>query len=132
MLQNIEETKTRLKSAIEKVVSKSNETNNASWRRCKPTTYSGYPFSLYVAKKEKDGSIVFEKDDNYSSNHVPIIDSDSWEVELSPDGFIGFYHQWSTTHLGNKLSLYCICQSYLPLACQEFADLVYKVGDFVM
>jgi hypothetical protein len=79
--------------------------------------------------KEKDGVITFQQYDNGSTPSNPIIDSEEWLPELSPDGFVGFFHHWVSTGHGNRLVLYCVCQSYLPKACKEFVGLVNKVSD---
>jgi len=129
MLQNASHTKLSLRNAISEIMKKSTKENKASWARCRPSVYSGYPSSLMQAVRDKDGSIVFEKDDSATLHSVPIIESDAWECEISSDGFVGFFHQWSHAHHRNKLKLYCICQSYLPTACQEFMDLVFKIGN---
>lgn len=129
LLQNAEKTKENLRSSITNLMKKSTKENKASWARCRPSMFSGYPSSLMQAVRDKDGSILFEKDERATLHSVPIIESDGWECELSPDGFVGFFHQWSHVHSRNRLKLYCICQSYLPNACQEFMDLVFKIGN---
>jgi len=129
MVQNVDQTKQRLRNSISNLMKKSTKENKASWARCRPSVFSGYPPSLMQAVRDKDGSILFEKDERATMHSVPIIESDGWECELSPDGFVGFFHVWSHVHNKNKLKLYCVCQSYLPTACQEFMDLVFKIGN---
>lgn len=148
LMQNVDDTKTRLAKAIEEIMDKStapgSDRKTASWSRCRPSLYGGHPPSLMHAVRDKrDGTIQFcseegccpstsvvmgEEGGGASTNTTPVIDSEGWIPELSPDGFVGFYHRWQNTSQGNKLLLYCVCQSYLPKACREFADMVYKLG----
>lgn len=128
LIQDVDKTRQTLASAIEAIMANHHK-GKASWARCKPCTLSGgFPKSLMQAFKSKDGKIIFEQDSTnvYES---PIIDSEDWDAELSPDGFVGFYHMWTQTRDGNKLLLYCVCQSYLTKACHEFCEMLYKVGD---
>jgi len=88
----------------------------------------GVPISLLAAIRDKEGQIAFKPDHN-GGGGGPIIDSATWVPELSPDGFVGFYFRWHEGVNENKLCLYVACQSYLPLACLEFADMVHKIED---
>jgi len=127
LIQDGKSTKQALARAIEELMAR--QKKKATWSRCKPSPYAaGYPQSLMQATKSKDGSIVFEKDTG-NMYEAPILDSEDWDAELSPDGFVGFYHYWDNTKGGNKLVLYCVCQSYLPKACHEFCEMLYKVGE---
>jgi hypothetical protein len=139
LMQDIESTRTKLSEAVNEIMepikreidSSSGSKNNgdsvrASWSRCKPTDHQGHPSSLQFAMKNKDGDVIFHQDQGKS---VPIIDSDEWLPELSPDGYIGFFHHWHHGTRENKLCLYVVCQSYLPKACMEFADMVHRAGD---
>lgn len=114
----------------------------ASWTRCRPSINNGgIPSSLLAAFRDKEGHIVFKPDGgSCCSNNIysggggggavgPIIDSAAWAPELSPDGFVGFFFRWHEGVKENKLCLYAACQSYLPLACLEFADMVHKLED---
>jgi hypothetical protein len=59
-----------------------------------------------------------------------ILDSEAWLPELSPDGFIGLYFRWHEGMMHeSRLCLYVVCQSYLPRACLEFADMVHRLED---
>jgi hypothetical protein len=58
---------------------------------------------------------------------IPLIDSEAWVPELSPEGFVGLFHHWHPVR--KRLCIYLACQSYLPKACLEFADLVRDLGD---
>ena len=57
------------------------------------------------------------------------MDGDSWTPELSSNGFVGIFHHWHHGAHEHKLCMYIACQSYLPAACLEFADLVRDAGD---
>lgn len=128
LIQNVDATKKALGEAIENIMQNSQK-ERPTWNRCKPCGLAGgYPASLMQAFKSKDGQILFEKD-SMSVYEAPIIDSEDWRPEISPDGFVGFYHMWTQTRDGNKLILYCVCQSYLSKACHEFCEMLYKVGD---
>lgn len=129
MIQNEQQTKENLASAIETIMGAHTPDKAATWGRCHPSPYTGHPFSLQEAVKETDGSLVFKQCESANSHCAPIIDSEEWLPELSPDGFIGFYHQWLCTSRGNRLVLYCVCQSFLPRACKEFFNMAHKVGN---
>jgi len=135
LMQNIGDTRTKLSQAIDEIMkpimdeSKMAgvcESRRASWARCKPAGHSGYPTSLQYAFRNKDGDVVFEQEDG---KNTPIIDSEDWLPELSPDGYVGFFHHWHHGTRESKLCLYVVCQSYLPKACMEFADVVHRAGD---
>ena len=89
----------------------------ASWERCRPCRV---PSSLFTARRDRDGRVTFE-----DGGHVPILDGAEWAPELSPDGFVGLYFLWSSR--SGRLELYAACQSYLPLACAEFARMVFRL-----
>jgi hypothetical protein len=89
----------------------------ASWERCRPCRV---PPSLYTAGRDRDGRVTFE-----AGGHVAILDGAAWAPELSPDGFVGLYFLWSSS--SGRLELYAACQSYLPLACAEFARMVFRL-----
>jgi len=131
LMRNIEDTKQRLGVAISNQITTATEKTKCTWARCRPSVFGGHPTSLHHAFRErKEGTLEFVYvGEDGSQQATPIIDSEEWTPELSPDGFIGFYHRWQSTNQGNKLLLYCACQSYLPAACREFADMVYKLGD---
>lgn len=139
LMQNMESTRTKLSEAVNEIMepikseidsssgNKHNgESRRASWARCKPTDHQGHPQSLQFAMRNKDGDVIFHQDQGKS---VPIIDSAEWLPELSPDGYVGFFHHWHHGTRENKLCLYVVCQSYLPKACMEFADMVHRAGD---
>ena len=139
LMQNMESTRTKLSEAVKEIMepikseidlssgNKHNgESRRASWARCKPTDHQGHPQSLQFAMRNKDGDVIFHQDQGKS---VPIIDSAEWLPELSPDGYVGFFHHWHHGTRENKLCLYVVCQSYLPKACMEFADMVHRAGD---
>jgi len=135
LMQNISDTKQRLGNIIDKVIMlnalhPASSNLKCSWARCRPSIFGGHPTSLHhVFKDKKDGTLDFlYVGEDGSQQATPIIDSEEWIPELSPDGFVGFYHRWQNTTQGNRLCLYCVCQSYLPDACREFADTVYKLG----
>jgi hypothetical protein len=127
LMQDADGLRTRLAIAINDVMSPVVKRQRATWAMCKPSAY-GHPTSLQSAIRSKDGSIVFVQDES-SKNINPIIDSAEWQPELSPDGFVGFFHHWHKSTRDNRLCLYVVCQSYLPKACLEFAELVHQVGD---
>lgn len=89
----------------------------ASWERCRPCRV---PSSLFTARRDREGNVTFE-----DGGHVAILDGAEWTPELSPDGFVGLYFLWSSS--GSRLELYAACQSYLPLACAEFARMVFRL-----
>lgn len=136
MLQNVDQTRVKLGEVLsnmfqvsEKQESKAS-TKRASWSRCRPIQYQGHPAILQQAKRNAEGVLTFELDECFVSQNVPIIDSEDWTPELSPDGFVGFYHYFHHDENETRHYLYCACQSYLPKACLDFADILYKVGDF--
>ncbi len=138
LLSDAEDTRRRLGNAISQIMDHTitDEMNQlrASWRRCRPST-NGTPQSLCSAHVLlSTNNTNGEKQVNFFNTEdcVPLIDSDIWIPELSPEGFIGIYHHWNhakTTNDTKGPSLYIICQSYLPTACLEFADMVRDLGD---
>ena len=134
LLSDSEDTRRRLGDAISRIMERTEaeETRDlrATWSRCRPTS-NGTPESLcsahIISSKEEYKVNFFNTDDN-----VPLIDNDYWIPELSPEGFIGIYHHWNHAKTMNDSkgpSLYIACQSYLPDACLEFADMVRSLGD---
>lgn len=130
LLSNTSDTRRRLGEAIHRIMKLTTlpETKHlrASWKRCRPTP-NGTPQSLCSAfvtsgVDTKEMRVAFVN----SQESVPLIDSEHWIPELSPEGFIGLYHNWDHN---NGPSLYMICQSYLPKACLEFAEMVRNIGD---
>ena len=101
-----------------------NPAQRATWSRCHPSN-GGHSVSLYEAAQSRDGCIAFAP----SPESIAIMDSEKWLPELSANGFVGLFHHWHTGENGNFLCLYMACQSYLPAACLEFADLVGDMGD---
>ena len=139
LMQEPEDTRLRLGRALDAVMGRHHDRRRsreaaadeeeggclrASWQRCRPTDALGVPQSLHGATRDRDGQIVFVPDAG------PIVDGAPWHPELSPDGFVGLYFRW---HEGqareSKLCLYMACQSYLPKACLEFADMVHRIED---
>jgi hypothetical protein len=151
LMQNIESTRAKLSQAIIEImepirkeqllfcgsqvaeeseedgISSSSRSKRASWARCRPSEHHGHPSSLLHATRDKDGNVVFQQD--CFGKSTPIIDSEDWLPELSPDGYIGFFHHWLHGTRESRLCLYVVCQSYLPKACIEFADMVHRAGD---
>jgi hypothetical protein len=127
LMQNMDEVRERLGKAVDKIMMSSTDAR-ATWARCRPSAYGGFPQSLQGATRDKDGTVQFVRDEQ-STGSNPIIDSEDWEPELSPDGFIGLYHHWHRSTRDNRLCIYVVCQSYLPKACLEFADLAHQVGE---
>jgi hypothetical protein len=136
LMQNMDSTRSELSTAVNEIMEPikneidsncgNGESVRASWARCKPTDHQGHPQSLQFALRNKEGDVLFHQDDGKS---VPIIDSAEWLPELSPDGYIGFFHHWHHGTRENKLCLYVVCQSYLPKACMEFAGMVHRAGE---
>lgn len=145
LLSNSEDTRRRLGAAIDRIMQTSlvDDDMRASWKRCRPTA-NGIPRSLCSAaivtesSVKKGGQVSFFN----SEDCVPLIDSEPWKPELSPEGFLGLYHHWNYEESRSPLyhghsqgrsckgpSLYMVCQSYLPKACLEFADMVRDLGD---
>lgn len=142
LLSNAEDTRRRLGAAMDRimqaglVLSEDDDDLRASWKRCRPTA-NGIPRSLCSAtiavesNAKKGNNVHFFN----SEDCVPLIDSEPWIPELSPDGFIGLYHHWnyddSRAHMVDAKgpALYMVCQSYLPKACLEFADMVRDLGE---
>ena len=127
LMQNMDDMKRRLSSAVDDVMTLDGK-KRATWARCRP---SAFPQSLERASKDNDGVVHFVLD-NDSAGSSPIIDSEEWAPELSPDGFIGLYHHWHRSPLSSRLCMYAVCQSYLPKACLEFADLAHQVAHQVL
>lgn len=123
LMQKMGDMKKRLSAAVNNIMALDGKTR-ATWARCRP---SAFPQSLERASKDKDGVVRFVRDDD-SAGSSPIIDSEEWAPELSPGGFIGFYHHWHRSPLSSRLCMYAVCQSYLPKACLEFADLAHQVS----
>lgn len=130
LLSNASDTRRRLGEAIHRIMRLTTQPETkhlrASWKRCRPTP-NGTPQSLcsaFVSAGDcKEMRVSFVN----SQESVPLIDSEHWIPELSPEGFIGLYHNWDDAT--NGPSLYIICQSYLPKACLEFAEMVRNIGD---
>jgi hypothetical protein len=122
LLTHPEQTRGRLGEAIHGIMSQVEEPRRATWRRCRPTE-NGVPQSLYSAFMGRDNRVTLCS----TPDNVPLIDSEPWVPELSPEGFLGLYHHWHPTR--KRLCLYMVCHSYLPKACLEFADLVRDLGD---
>ena len=123
VLRNMEEAKRKMGEAVQALMAECVQEQRATWARCRP---SMFPASLEKASKDKDGTLHFVQDDD-STGGTPVIDSESWLPELSPDGFIGLYHHWHRKGRESRLCMYVVCQSYLPKACLEFADLAHQV-----
>jgi hypothetical protein len=123
LLTQPEDTRARLGEAIHSIMEQVTEAQRATWRRCRPTE-NGVPSSLCSAFMGRDNQITLCSTPDGS---VPLIDSEPWVPELSPEGFVGLYHHWHPTR--KRLCLYAVCQAYLPKACLEFADLVRDLGD---
>ena len=131
IMQNMDEMRAKLGRAVDKVMSvveATDQKERATWARCRPSMFGGFPPTLEKATKDKEGVLSFVRDEE-SSGCSPIIDSESWIPELSPNGFIGLYHHWHRSSRDNRLCMYIVCQAYLPKACLEFADLVHQVGE---
>jgi hypothetical protein len=122
LLTRPEETRAALGQAIHGVMSRVTEDRRATWRRCRPTE-NGVPPSLYSAVMGRDNQVTLCT----TPDAVPLIDSEPWVPELSPEGFVGLFHHWHPVR--KRLCIYMACQSYLPKACLEFADLVRDLGD---
>jgi len=122
LLTHSAKSRERLSKAIENIMENIKEEQRATWRRCRPTA-NGVPSSLYSAFVGRDNKISLCS----TQDCVPLVDSEAWVPELSPDGFIGLYHHWHPVK--KRLMLYLVCQSYLPKACLEFADMVRDIGD---
>jgi hypothetical protein len=127
-LSNPQDTRRRLGEAISRIMQFTvlDETKHlrASWKRCRPTP-NGTPQSLCSAVVTNTSEQPSSRVTFYNTQEcVPLIDSEHWIPELSPEGFIGLYHNWDQGPL-----LYIICQSYLPKACLEFAEMVRNLGD---
>lgn len=123
LLTRPEETRMALGQAIhEGVMSRVTEDQRATWRRCRPTE-NGVPPSLYSAVLGRDSQVTLCT----MPDAVPLIDSEPWTPELSPEGFVGLFHHWHPVR--KRLCIYVACQSYLPKACLEFADVVRDLGD---
>ena len=115
---------------MQQTVSEETKHLRATWKRCRPTV-NGTPESLCSAHAVASGS-TYQVNFFNAEDSVPLIDNDCWIPELSPEGFIGIYHHWNHAKSMNESkgpSLYVICQSYLPAACLEFADMVRDLGD---
>jgi hypothetical protein len=127
LMQNAADTRQRLARAVERLMGRVTPEGRATWKRCRPAV-NGVPTSLHSAVRDREGGIAFVADAG------PIIDSEAWVPELSPDGFVGLYFRWhrGLMRLGrseSRLCMYVVCQSYLPLACAEFCDMVHRVED---
>lgn len=82
------------------------------------------PTSLHSAVRDREGRIAFIPDAG------PLIDSEPWRPELSPDGFVGLFFRWNEGLVHeSRLCLYVVCQSYLPKACIELTDMVHQLED---
>ena len=124
LLSHAADTRKKLGQAIHQIMMLLSEGENkrATWRRCRPTV-NGVPQSLYSAFVGRENKVTLCS----TEDCMPLIDSEPWIPELSPEGFIGLYHHWHPTK--KQLCLYMVCQSYLPKACLEFADMVRDLGD---
>lgn len=140
LLSNADDTRRRLGQAIDSIMTKAGEQEDlrASWRRCRPTLNGTSPSlcsaSIVTAQGANNTNRKAAVNFFNTQECVPIIDSEHWLPELSPEGFIGLYHHWNHHHCETNgqrtgLSLYVVCQSYLPKACLEFADMVRDIGD---
>ena len=126
VMRDLGKMKQKLGEAVERIMKKASaQEKRACWSRCRPSTY---PKSLEKASKDKEGRLFFVRDED-STGGSPVIDSEDWVPELSPDGFIGLHQHWHRSTRENRLCMYVICQSYLPKACLEYADLVHQVGE---
>ena len=125
VMRELETLRRKMGLAVDKIMSECVQTKRATWARCRPSTF---PASLERASKDKEGHIHFVRDED-STGGTPVIDSEEWWPELSPDGFIGLYHHWHKSARDSRLCMYVVCQSYLPKACLEFADLAHQVGE---
>jgi hypothetical protein len=110
-----------VQSIIARTTSESGK--RATWTRCQPMP-GGHSSKLNEAVRHKDGDVVFVS----ATNSTPIVDSDAWLPELSPTGFVGVFHYWHHGVHDHRLCMFIVCQSYLPAACMEFADMVRDVG----
>jgi len=130
LLSNASDTRRRLGEAIHRIMRLTTQAETkhlrASWKRCRPTP-NGTPQSLCSAFVTTGDCKEMRVSFINSQESVPLIDSEHWIPELSPEGFIGLYHNWNDAT--NGPSLYIICQSYLPKACLEFAEMVRNIGD---
>jgi len=94
LMQHPADTRRRLGRALEdtmRMVVEGDE-ERATWARCRPGMADGVPRSLYGAMCTQEGEVVFVPDPGHSEH--PIIDSEPWDPELSPDGFVGLYLRW--------------------------------------
>lgn len=120
LMQNAEATRQCIAQALRELREEAaGENTHATWRRCRPRL-DGVPTSLHTATRDRDGKVVFCANEA----HPAILDGARWVPELSPDGFVGLYFQWADA----RLEVFAICQSYLPQACADFADMVHRAG----
>ena len=119
LLTHAEDTRKRLGETIHSIMQEVREERRASWRRCRPTI-NGVPQSLYSAFVGRDNKVTLCS----TEECVPLMDSEPWVPELSPEGFLGLYHFWHP--IKKRICLYMVCQAYLPRACLEFADMVRR------
>ena len=123
LLTHPHETRAALGRAIHAIMSAvGGEDRRATWSRCRPTE-NGVPKSLYSAFMGRENKVSLCS----TPDAVPLIDSETWAPELSPDGFLGLYHHWHPAR--KRLCLYMACQSYLPRACLDFADLLRELPE---
>ena len=121
LMRDSEDTRARLALAVQALMQQNKK--KATWKRCRP---NGVSPSMYSAYKDRDGKIVFASDELQQK----VIDSAEWSPEVSPDGFVGFYFRWHEDVMQrSRIQLFVVCQSYLPKACLEFADMVHQVED---
>lgn len=126
ILREADAFKERLGKAVKRIRHRTekNPERRATWARCRPIS-TGHPNTLFDASRHKGtGNVVFAP----APSSVPILDSDTWDPELSDNGFVGVFHHWFHGAQDHRLCLYVACRSYLSAACLEFADLVHDMG----
>ena len=119
LMQDASGTRARLAEAVRTGVGAPPVADVATWARCKPTLV---PPSLHAATRDRDGRVVFE----VPETQPPLLEHARWVPELSPDGFVGLFFEWSAED--QRLHMFLACQSYLPHACAEFADMAQRAG----
>jgi hypothetical protein len=105
LLTRPEETRDALGQAIHRLMSQVSEDRRATWRRCRPTE-NGVPPSLYSAVLGRDSQVTLCT----MPDAIPLIDSEPWVPELSPEGFVGLYHHWHPVR--KRLCIYLACQVF--------------------
>jgi hypothetical protein len=124
VLRDAAEFRRRLGEAVQRIrhMTEQNPTMRATWARCQPAP-TGVPCSMFDACRNRTGSVVYTP----TPSSTPILDCDSWQPELSDNGFVGVFHQWVHGAQDHRLCLYVACRSYLPAACLEYADVVHDM-----